>query len=280
MHTLKLRNIKGLKLIHLLKVFEANSGLKHFSYSSYHQDSIGMIIYGQTTRRLKHLEHLHLGCTGNNDPKHLFSKIVNFHNLHSLANLKQMKGLLFDANGLNIENLLAKLARRNTVEVLTIRDASIKIKNYEKMPTFSSLRVFKLYFKDYDDMRDEFFANLGLSLFVPNLEQFDIEYINFSEGFYRHLFLSKFISGLETFLSSARNLHKLLFKIPQLRISVRSFLQLVKMCEKWKRKSKLTVCLLRENITLELSQYLETNGAQFQNIIEFNIMFIYSEYFY
>lgn len=264
-----LRNCKGLKLLNLVKVFEANSQLKHFSYSSYHKDAIGMILYGQISKRLKDLEHLRLGPTGEMDSGNTINKIIVMQNLLSLSCLDKLKKLLIDVNGLNVSNLLVKLAEKNTLEELTICNPTVKSKCDVKAVPFSNLKVFKLFFKGQDDITDDIFTALAHNIQLPNMTEFHLQTSDCDETLPNYLYMSHFVNGLNGLLAAAVYLRAIVFEIPNLKISVRNFLDLVRLRQKIKPKAKVSIYLWRENITLELFQYLETNGKSFKDIVNF-----------
>lgn len=274
--SLTLRNCKGLKLFNLIKVFEINSQLEQFSYSSYHKDAIGMIIFGEVSKRLRNLTSLRLGRTGSNENVNIFKKIIIFQNLSTLANFKYMTSLLFDANGFNISNLLIKLAEKNILKELTIRNASVRTSKTD-IPLFTSLNVFNLFFKNHEEITNNFFVTLSQSLHAPNIEEFDIEFV---DSDFRYLYLSQFINGINTFLSPCMSLRKLLFKIPNLKINVKNYLQLVQIRQRTKYPYPLYIYMLRENMSLELSQYLHTNGNAYKHLIDFKVFYARSEYFF
>lgn len=288
---LTLRNSRGLQLYNLMKIFELNSQIISFTYTSFHEDAFGPIVYGQIAHRLKNLRYLRLGEIGKNADNigHRFKSILLHQNMSSLANLNNLTKFVFDGNGLNVTNLLCKLAQNNTLTELTIRNCCINVKSNSigddnLSSPFTNLKLLRLYFVSKEDLADDFFTGLAHIFQASNLNDLYVEHIDFRDDESSHLYLTQFEIGLENFLKTVKNLKRIMFKIPVLRISVKNYLHLSRVLEGMNRPNEmqvgLPIYLLRRNITMELSQYMNLllRNNQRETIV-FKLYFACSDYF-
>lgn len=253
--SLKLTNCKNLNLNALCRYFEQNPQLERFFYTKHPDNGIGIILYGQISRRLKNLRQLSLDGIGRLNNTHFHSSIINMQNINSLSNLKRLKKLKFDACGQDISLLLVRLANNEGLDELSLRNAVIDERMYIKSVPFTGLKIFKIYFKGLNEIFSSYLENISRIVHFLDLEDLHLEYMNIDQLGTR-IDMEKIERGLLMLMERAPSVGRLFIRIPSLRINISNYKSLVSLCSQRPLQKKLCIYLSRRNMSSSLCQYI------------------------
>lgn len=278
--SLTLTNCKYLNLNILCRYFEQNPQLDRFFYTKHPQNSIGILLYGQISRRLKNLRQLSIDGISCISKSHLHSSIINLQNLNSLVHLKRLKKLRFDGCGQDISLLLVRLANNESLDELTLCNATVDQRLFVRSVPFVGLRIFKICFSSIGEIFSSYLLNVSRIVHFSDLEELHLEYMNIDQLGFR-IEMEKVDRGLLLLVERAPSLGRLFIQVPCIRINVASYMALLNICSRRSEPMKLVLYLSRRNIAPSLVRFLaDKHKADHQQLLELKMLFCDFSYLY